>query len=186
MKDESRNGVRTIIGVIIFLSAVVCLARTITREEALHQAFAGSEIQSTMIFLTDQQLKEASAKAGNPIQSPLIARYTALSNGVVVGRAYLDSHVVRTKKERLLIMLNADGTVKRVEVVAFDEPPEYQPVQKWYDQFQGKSLSPDLSLKGQIRPVTGASLTSRATIEAVRRALAIDAVLQEKQVEKRQ
>lgn len=183
MKDAARIGI--LFGVIILLCVAVCLARTITRDEALHQAYSGAEIQSAMIFLTDQQLKEASEKAGNTIQSPLVARYTALSKGIMVGRAYLDSHVVRTKKESLLIMLNADGTVKRVEVVAFEEPPEYQPVQKWYDQFQAKALSPDLSLKGQIRPVTGASLTSRATVEAVRRALAIDAVLQNTQVEKK-
>ena len=185
MKDESRAEARVILGVMVFLFATVGSAKTITREEALHQAFAGAEIQSTIIFLTDQQMKEASVKAGNSIQSPLIARYTALSNRVVVGRAYLDSHVVRTKKESLLIMLNTEGTVKRVEVVAFEEPPEYQPVQAWYDQFQGKALTQDLSLNGQIRPVTGASLTSRSTIEAVRRALAVDAVLQEESEKKK-
>lgn len=184
MTNEERAA-RIFLGVILLLHAAVCLAKTITREEALKQAFAGAEIKSTMIFLTDQQMKEASEKAGNPIQSPLVARYTAVTNGEVVGRAYLDSHVVRTKKESLLITLNANGTVKRVEVVAFEEPPEYQPVQKWYDQFAGKSLSQDMSLKGEIRPVTGASLTSRATVEAVRRALAIDAILQDAQVEKK-
>lgn len=147
----------------------------------MKQAYPGAQVQSTMIFLTADQMKEAAAKAGSAIPSALVAKYVAKANGVVVGRAYLDTHVVRTKKESLLILLNADGTVKRTEVVAFEEPPEYQPSQKWYDQFQGKALGSGLSLTGQIHPVTGASLTAKATVEAVRRALAIDQLLEQKQ-----
>lgn len=180
-----RNRLGAALCVVILLHAAAGWSKAMTRDEALRLAYPGAEIKPAMVFLTDQQVKEASAAAGNPVQSPLIAQYSAVSSGKVVGRAYLDTHVVRTKKESLLILLNADGSVMRVEVVAFEEPPEYQPVQKWYDQFEEKTLSPDLTLKGEIRPVTGASLTSRATLEAVRRALAIDAILQKQQSEKK-
>ena len=44
-------------------------------------------------------------------------------------------------------------------------------------QYDGEKLDDDLSLKRDIRPVTGATLTARATTEAVRRVLAIHRVV---------
>jgi Na+-translocating ferredoxin:NAD+ oxidoreductase RnfG subunit len=83
-------------------------------------------------------------------------------------------------------MLDADGKMKRIEVVAFLEPPEYQPSERWYDQFAGKKLEQNLRLSGEIHPVTGATLTAKATTEAVRRVLAIDQMLLQKEAEAKQ
>ena len=75
-----------------------------------------------------------------------------------------------------MVVLDADGTVRRVEVVTFREPLEYMPRDGWYEQYDGQELDDDLTLKREIRPVTGATLTARATTEAVRRVLAIHKV----------
>ncbi len=143
-------------------------------------AYPGARIQSESIFLTDQQRKDAAAKAGVEISSALIARYLAMRDGKVVGRAYVDTHTVRTKKESLLILLDENGLVKRVEVTAFLEPQEYQASPAWYAQYQGKALNEDLNLQRAIRPVAGATLTALAANQAVRRVLAIDQILQQK------
>ncbi len=166
----------TAFGFLIFAEAA-----GITREEALKIAFPDATIQSSVVFLSDQEKKLAEENSGVELPSALVARYVAVRGAEVVGRAYLDTHVVRTKKESLLIILEPDGKVKRVEVVAFLEPPEYQPNRKWYEQFDGKDLSKELQLTRQIHPVTGASLTAKATTEAVRRVLAIDHILQQKE-----
>jgi Na+-translocating ferredoxin:NAD+ oxidoreductase RnfG subunit len=71
-----------------------------------------------------------------------------------------------------------DGTVKRVEVVAFLEPPEYMPSERWYQQFEGQQLDEDLTLDRDIHAVTGATLTAKATTAAVRRMIAIDQIVQ--------
>lgn len=78
-------------------------------------------------------------------------------------------------------MLDANGKLKRVEVVAFLEPPEYMPPDIWYRQFDGKSLSDNLRIQKDIHPVTGATLTANATTDAARRATAIDQILRAKQ-----
>jgi len=156
-------------------------AGVITREEALQAAYPGAEIKSSMVFLTDAQVKQAAQIAGSQIPSALVATFQAVKNGQVIGRAYLDTHVVRTKKESLLIMLDTDGKLKRVEVVAFLEPPEYMPPDIWYRQFDGKALSDNLRIQKDIHPVTGATLTANATVEAVRRVTAIDQILRAKQ-----
>ena len=93
--------------------------------------------------------------------------------------ALRDSHRVRTLPETVMVVLGADGTVRRVEVVTFREPLEYMPRRGWYEQYEGQKLDDDLALKRDIRPVTGATLTARATTEAVRRVLAIHAAVAE-------
>jgi electron transport complex protein RnfG len=159
---------------------LVCSASGIaqtTREEALQQAFPGADIRAERVFLTEAQRTAAAGRAGVQIPTLLIARYVATEDGGVVGRAYVDTHVVRTKNASLLICLEPDGTVKRIEVTAFLEPPEYMASPAWYAQFEGRTLNDDLYLNRAIRPVAGATLTARATEEAVRRVLAIDSVL---------
>jgi hypothetical protein len=153
-------------------------AKTVTREEALKMAFPNAEINQSMIFLTDDEKKQASELAHAPVESGLVARYDAFQNEKPVGRAYLDTHIVRTKKESLLIILNEDGKIRRIEMIAFQEPPEYVPPDKWYQQFEGKHLDEDLVLQKKIHPVTGATLTAKSSTEAARRILAIDQVVQ--------
>jgi len=159
------------------LGSTALFAGVISRDQALALAFPGAQIQTNMLFLTKDEIKNAGQISGTEVSSALVAQYQALSSGKPIGRAYLDTHIVRTKRESLLVMLNPDASVRRIEVVAFEEPPEYLPSAKWYDQFTGKKLDASVSLKGSIHPVTGASLTARAVTDAVRRVLAIDQVI---------
>jgi hypothetical protein len=161
------------------LSFSCAVLAQVTREQALAAVYPGAEIQASRVFLTDTQRQEARRLSGVDIPTSLIARYVALRDGRVVGRAYVDTHVVRTKNESLLICLDELGSVKRIEVTAFLEPPEYQGSKQWYDQYSGKTLSDDLRLHRAIRPIAGASLTAKATTDAARRVIAIDRVLGE-------
>ena len=161
----------------LLLTAADCFAKTISREEALKLAFPGTAIQSQVIFLTEEEKREAQRIAGGDLTTALVAKYRAVRDGKEVGRAYLDTHTVRTKKESLLVILNTDGTLKRVEVVAFLEPPEYMPSERWYRQFDGQTLDENLKIDRDIHAVTGATLTAKATTEAVRRMMAVDSVI---------
>jgi len=161
----------------MMVSVFSLYAGVINRDEALKAAFPTAQIEYKPLFLTDKEIKEIEQISGTSVPSALVACYVATEKGQITGRAYLDTHTVRTKKESLLVILNADGTVKRVEVVAFLEPPEYQAPDRWYHQFDQKSLDKDLRVSGSIHPVTGATLTAKATTEAVRRVLATDQVV---------
>ncbi len=149
----------------------------ISREEALALAFPAAEITAERIFLTADQTRAIEARSGETMSSGLVARYVATHDGTVVGRAYLDTHVVRTKKESLLISLDAVGAVLRIDVTAFLEPREYEAPEPWMDQYRQRTLTAELDLRRAIRPIAGATLTARATNGAVRRVLAIDEVL---------
>lgn len=160
---------------IVFTSAAA--AQGISREEALAGAYPGAQIRAEQVFLTDAQMKQAATAARTDVASPLVARYIASRDGTVVGRAYVDTHTVRTKKESLLISLDATGRVIRVDVTAFLEPSEYRASEPWLRQYRGRPLDEDLDIDRTIRPIAGATLTARATNAAIRRVMAIDQIL---------
>jgi uncharacterized protein with FMN-binding domain len=76
-----------------------------------------------------------------------------------------------------MVVVDRQGHIRQVEVLRFDEPPEYRASERWRAQFKGKALTPALSLKGDIMNLTGASLTSRALVRATRRVLALHQVI---------
>lgn len=151
---------------------------TVSREEALAAVFPGAQVATERIFLTDGQAERIAELSRVDVPGRLYVRFTATSRGEVVGRAYADTHIVRTKRETLLISLEPDGRVRRIDVTAFIEPPEYQAAERWLQQYDGMRAGDDVNLGRAIRPILGATLTSRAVNAAVRRIQAMDAVLE--------
>jgi len=151
----------------------------LTVEEALALAFPGCAVEPHTVYLTEAQLGRARELASVEIPGAMVRPYVARCDGRVAGAAYFDSHRVRTQPETLMIVVGADGTLQRVEILAFREPEDYIPRDTWYAQFEGERLDRDLTLKRGIRGVTGATLTARATTDAVRRVLALHRVIGE-------
>jgi hypothetical protein len=162
---------------LVLMAAAPVLAQ-VTREEALAAVYPGATIRAEQVFLTPAQQKLVLTRADADVSSALVARYIATRDGKVIGRAYVDTHTVRTKKESLLISLDERGRVLRVDVTAFFEPMEYRASDAWLRQYRDRALTDDLAVNRAIRPIAGATLTARATNDAVRRVLAIDQILQ--------
>ena len=173
---------RVTVGVLAWLFLVPGLVGAqsglVTREEALAAVYPGAIVEAERVFLTAEQTRRVAELARVDVPSALVARYVARRGGQIVGRAYVDTHVVRTKRESLLISLEPQGRVRRIDVTAFLEPREYLALEPWLRQYNAKPLDNDLALQRSIRSMAGATLTAQATNEAVRRVLAIDQVLE--------
>ena len=148
-------------------------------DEALKLAFPGCEVARRTAYLTPEQLRRVKELSGAEVPSALITYYAASRGKQPAGTAYFDTHRVRTLPETLMVVVDPQGKVKRIEVITFREPEEYMPRGNWYGQFQGRKLDKDLEVKRGIHPVTGATLTVRATTGAVRRVLALHQVIRE-------
>ena len=164
---------------ILAAGAASAQSGVVSREEALAEAFPGAAIDGDRVYLSDAQAERIADLSRGDVNTKIIARYVATRGATVVGRAYVDTHVVRTKRASLLISLEADGRVRRIDVTAFLEPPEYIPSERWRNQYLEKPLDDDLAIQRAIRPIAGATLTTRSVNEAVRRILALDRVLQD-------
>lgn len=148
-------------------------------DEALKLAFPGCQVDRRTAYLTEGQLRRARELSGVEVPSALVTHYVATRGGQPAGTAYFDTHQVRTLPETLLVVVDPQGKVSRIEIISFREPEDYIPRGAWYEQFKGETLDRDLQLKRDIHPVTGATLTARATTNAVRRVLALHRVIAE-------
>lgn len=165
------NGALRCLLLVALLVALPAAARVfMTQPQALAGAFpAGVKVTRQAVFLTPQQIAAAKKESGVDFKDQLVVRYAG-ANGAY---AYFDTHRVRTLAETVMVVVAADGTIDRIDILSFDEPPDYFPKRRWTDQFRGRKLDDDLSLSGAIRPISGASLTGRAIVNASRKILAL-------------
>ena len=144
-----------------------------TQQQALQLAYPGCVFTRKEFYLTDAQAAKVKALSRADLPGLWFVGYEARKNGKLVGVGFFDTHRVRTENETALVAVGADGRILRVEVIAFREPQDYAPRQAWIDQFKGKTLDDGLSLKRDIRPLAGATLTANALSDAARRGLAL-------------
>lgn len=157
------------------------VAGQLTQNEALRLAFGGSaQVERRTAYLDDAQLEKARSLAGSrtDVDQGVVTYYVGSEAGRTLGVAYFDAHRVRTLQEVLMVVVGPDDSVLRVETVSFREPPEYEAPGGWLEQFPGRTLGPGLSIRGDIAPMTGATLTANAVTGAVRRVLALHAVIE--------
>lgn len=152
-----------------------------SREEALARVFPPpATIERKTSFLTPSQREAASRQAQAKVEATLVVAYAGKRGGELLGTAYFDTHTVRTLTETLLVTVRPDGSAGPVEVVAFGEPEDYLPRPAWLRLFEHRRLDADLAIGRGLAHVSGATLTTRAIASAVRRVLAIHAVLAKK------
>ena len=154
-----------------------CTRVFLTQEEALELAFPGCQIERHSFLIDDRQQQRIEKLSKVKLPSRVVFAYAAHKQGKPVGTAWFDTHQVRSLKQTMMVVVDPDGQVQRIELLAFAEPREYIPRGSWYAQFVGRALNDQLQLKRAIRGVAGATLTARATIGAVRRCLALREVL---------
>lgn len=151
-----------------------------TVDEALEVAFGDAKVTRGTEVLSDAERERIAEIAGSKCSRGIVFPYVARREGELVGTAYFDTHRVRTLRETLMVVVTPDGRVAKVVVCAFAEPLDYMPRQSFYAQFTGRALDERLRLRQGIDGVTGATLTSRATTDGVRRVLATHRVLVER------
>ena len=146
----------------------------LAKDEAIAKAFPDADHgEERVVFLTADQKATVERQGGTALESQLWTIYVGWRDGAVQGYAIIDNHVVRTLPEAFMVVLDPDGTVRRVEILAFYEPPDYMPPERWVGQFAGRRLDEDLALRHGIQGITGATLSAVAMTAGVRRALAI-------------
>lgn len=150
-------------------SAVVYYAK----DEAFELAFgAGAAIEPRPLFLTEEQVAAIEAKAKVKFDSQLFTFYEGRQASKLLGYAALESHNVRTQAETLMLVLSPRGELTKAVMLAFHEPPEYKPPDRWYDGLVGKPAA-ELVLNHGVDGVSGATLSVRAALESVRKVLTL-------------
>src|SRR5262245_53843313 len=180
-KLQGRRALRVAVGAALLAAAPVapCFSKVfMTQEEALKLVFGDPNAAARQTaFLTDEQAREVERLAECKLSSRVVTYYAGKMKEGGDAFAYFDSHVVRTLPETVMVVVDAKETIARIDILSFSEPQDYLPKDRWMAQFTGQRLTDDLSLRRGIRPMTGATLSARAVVEASRRVLAIHRVV---------
>ena len=149
----------------------------LTERAALQRAFGGASLERRSLYLTPEQVAAVEKQARSRLPSAVVTLFEAGAGESVSGRGFLDTHIVRTMPETVLTVVEPDGRLRMALVLQFGEPPDYLPREGWLKGLEGKPLDDELWPGRGVRRVTGATLTVQALTEAVRRSLAIDAIV---------
>ncbi len=164
--------------VIVFLAAGLPIGAAMaevyySKDEALELAFGtDAQVEPQSVFLNDEQAAEIERVAKAKLDSKLFTFHVGRKNGQVLGYAAIESHTVRTQPEALLVVLNPAGDLTRAEILAFHEPPEYQPPARWFERLYGRSVD-GLVLGQGIDGIAGATMSSRAALDSIRKVMTI-------------
>lgn len=145
-----------------------------SKQSALRLAFPDADaVEKKDIFLSGEDSEKVRRLAGVRLKSRMVTMYVGRKGGRILGHAFIDTHKVRSLPETILVVLDRDGLTRGVYMLAFHEPPEYAPTDRWLRQFEGRPLDSDLSLRGEVDGITGATLTANAITATVRSILAV-------------
>ena len=169
-----------VLGMVALLGSATIIEAQVfySKTEALQVAFPKADrIETQTFFLTPQQVERVEALAQTSVTSKLATFHIGHAADSVQGYAFIETHIVRTFPETFLMVVSPDGRLQKLLVLAFYEPAEYLPSERWLEQFDQKRLTPSLRLRRDVHGIMGSTLTAQAATQGVRKVLALFQIL---------
>lgn len=163
----------------IFLSILILISTNLSAKmlispfDAMKSSYGETaEITKKNILLKNNQAKKVSKNAKAKLNSKIFRVFKATKDDKLLGYGILVSRVMRTKNAVVLYLISKDSVLKGIEIIAFNEPPEYIPSKTWSKQFENIPTDKRLVLSKNIPKITGATLSARGFVDGSRVALA--------------
>lgn len=138
-------------------------------EQAQQVIFPGAKLQARPVRLIPEQRKAIEKASGVKVRATELRVWRVEGGGWFIVDEVVGKHEFIT----YALGLNADGSVKQVEVMDYRENYGGEVRQAaWRSQFVGKKHGAKLKLDDDIKNVSGATLSCRHITEGVKRLLA--------------
>lgn len=144
-------------------------------EDAMAYYFTHEDtiISKKIVLLSKQQHLEAQKRIKTKIKSRMQRFYVAELNDEIVGYGGLITTTIRTMSATVLVVMDAQGKTKAIEVLAFFEPASYNPTEKWLNSFNDKTIHDELKLRTTVPVISGSTLTAQKLLAATKTMLAV-------------
>lgn len=146
----------------------------LTVQQAQQLMFADAkEFSPAPLKLSKEQAAEIERLSGVAVRVPDQQVWVVRAEGRNLGWFIVDEVVGKHELITYAAALNADGSVRQIEVLEYRESYGYEIRNpNWRRQFVGKRQGDTLKLDQDIRNITGATLSCRHITEGVKRLLA--------------
>jgi Na+-translocating ferredoxin:NAD+ oxidoreductase RnfG subunit len=155
--------------VVVVIAAPAYGAVYLTVDQAQQAMFPGGQFTEAPVTLSDAEAKAIEARSGMNVRLREVRAWRVEGGGLFIVDEVIGKHEYIT----YAVGLNADGSVRGIEIMDYRESYGYEirnPA--WRAQFTGKTAADPLKLEGDIKNISGATLSCRHITDAVRRVLA--------------
>jgi len=144
-------------------------ATYLTVEQAQAAIFPGAQLTQAPVTLTKEQASAIEKKSGVNVRKNEVRLWKSSDGGSFIVDEVVGKHEFFT----IAVGLNADGSVKQIEIMDYKESYGYEVRNEaWRKQFAGKTSAAPLKLTDDIKNISGATLSCRHVTDAVKRLLA--------------
>jgi Na+-translocating ferredoxin:NAD+ oxidoreductase RnfG subunit len=160
--------------IILAASPLPCYATTyLTVDQAQKVCFSdATSFLPADVKLTTQQVKAIEKDSGVHVRLDSQKVWRAMAGDKFLGWLIQDEVLGKHEFINWALALNADGSVKQIEILDYRETYGYQiREEKWRRQFYGKQHGAKFKLDDDIKNVSGATLSCRHITDGVKRLL---------------
>lgn len=160
----------------LFLTFALSLGANIliSPQEAMLLTYKDAmDISKKNILLSNEQAHDVEQEAKVKLSTKIYRIFKAQKDKKVLGYGILINETVRSKNAVILYFISSDSILKGIEIIAFNEPPEYLPSKEWNSQFQNIETSKMLRISKDIPTITGATMSARSVTDGSRVAFAL-------------
>jgi thiamine biosynthesis lipoprotein ApbE/Na+-translocating ferredoxin:NAD+ oxidoreductase RnfG subunit len=150
-----------------------------SREEALRSLMPEAEgFREELVSLNHAQREQLASLINGRVSESEVTFHVGEQAGRVVGYATVLNVIGKEQPITFMVAVSPDGAVRGVHVLTYRESQGSEIRSKRFlEQFAGKTLAAPLKLGRDVHGISGASLSSRSTAYAVKKALALAAVV---------
>lgn len=160
--------------IVVAAGAIPCYATTyLTIEQAQKVCFSNAtEFVAADVTLTPARMKAIEKDSGVRVRLDKQKVWRAKEGEKFLGWIIQDEVLGKHEFITWTLALNADGSVKQIEILDYRETYGYEiREQKWRAQFHGKQHGAKLKLDDDIKNISGATLSCRHITDGVKRLL---------------
>ncbi len=160
--------------IIMAAGAIPCYATTyLTVEQAQAICFSNAvQFIPADVRLSAQQMKAIEKDSGVRVRLNSQKVWRAQAGDKLLGWVIQDEVLGKHEFINWVLALNADGSVRHIEILDYRETYGYQIREaKWRMQFDGKQHGARLKLDEDIKNISGATLSCRHITDGVKRLL---------------
>lgn len=162
--------------IVIAAGAVPCYATTyLTIAQAQKLCFPeATQFVSADVKLNREQMKSIEKDSGVRVRLDAQKVWRVLAGDKSLGWFIQDEVLGKHEFIQWVLALNADGSVKQIEILDYRETYGYEiRNEKWRAQFHGKQHGAKLKLDDDIKNISGATLSCRHITDGVKRLLSL-------------
>lgn len=125
------------------------------------------------ILLTNKQAAQVQKLTQKKLESKIFTFFIIKKDEEIISYAGLFTEKVRSKTGTYIIFISPEGKITSIEVIAFNEPPEYIQTERWLNLFIDKSVEDNIKVKESIPNLSGATLSAFSAANTAKLMLAV-------------